>query len=426
MLTQAQKVADRNSFVLYLDNLMSQHDDNHEALALVVVNINNFRRANTLFGFRAGDSLLNQIAERLYLVAVAPEMVGRLSGHTFGLIVPNLKNMDQAQLAANKVHSKLVDTFEISGNRFRTRIAMGIAYFPKNAWDAETLVEKGELALESALTQDTQLEVYTDSIKHKLSIGWDIENAMVDALDNEEFELHYQPKIDLHTGEPFAAEALLRWRSQEKGLLLPNDFIPAAEETGLIMDLTDWVLHTALRDAQEWPDKWGKHAVAVNISTCSLRESELPELIKQAIACWNFRSELLTLEITESAFMSNIETCIKNLYDIKNNGIKISVDDFGTGYSSLSQFKRIPADELKIDKSFVYDMIDDEQNKHIVELIIELGHRFQLKVVAEGIEETRTLEALVDANCDYGQGYLIGKSMDQEEYIRWLETFCPS
>ncbi len=426
MLTQEQKASDRNSFVQYLDQLMSQHDDNNEELALIVININNFRRANTLFGFRAGDSLLNQIIERLHLIAMTPEMVGRLSGHTFGLVIPSLRNLDQAQLAANKVLSRLVDTFEINGNRFRTRVTMGLAYFPKNAWDAETLVEKGELALESALTQDSQIEVYSDNIRHTLSLGWDIENAILDALDNEEFELYYQPKIDLHTGEPFAAEALLRWHSREKGLLLPKDFIPAAEEAGLIMDLTEWVLHSALRDALEWPDRWGKHSVAVNMSTYTLRELELPELIKQAIASWNYRSELLTLEITESAFMSSIDTCIKNLNEIKNTGIRISVDDFGTGYSSLSQFKRIPADELKIDKSFVYDMLDDEQNKHIVDLIIELGHRFQLKVVAEGIEEIRTLEALVDANCDYGQGFLIGKSMTQDEYIRWLETFVPA
>jgi EAL domain-containing protein (putative c-di-GMP-specific phosphodiesterase class I) len=187
--------------------------------------------------------------------------------------------------------------------------------------------------------------------------------------------------------------------------------------------LTDMVLDAALRQASEWPDKWGNLSVAVNVSTHALREPALPELILEALNNWHFQPELLTLEITESAFMSDFEVSYLNLNIIRNSGVRISVDDFGTGYSCLSQFKRIPADELKIDKSFVYDMIDDEQNKHIVDLIIELAHRFNLKAVAEGIEEMRTLETLIDAGCDYGQGFLFGQSMPQSIFIEWIRQF---
>ena len=221
----------------------------------------------------------------------------------------------------------------------------------------------------------------------------------------------------------FGAEALIRWENKERGFIRPDIFIPIAEQSGQIQDITWWSLNTALRHAMEWPKPWKPLKVAVNISAKILKDLAFVDSVRSALSVWGVSPEQLILEITESALMEDTSRSFITLEELKAIGVGISIDDFGTGYSSMAYFKNIPANELKIDQSFVFHMLSNAMDQHVVNTIIELAHGFDLKVVAEGIENVETFEALKELNCDVAQGYHVARPMPQKEFIQWLNKF---
>jgi EAL domain-containing protein (putative c-di-GMP-specific phosphodiesterase class I) len=252
-----------------------------------------------------------------------------------------------------------------------------------------------------------------------------MESELGRALDQTELELYYQPKIDLKTGNPCGAEALMRWNHPTRGLVLPDVFIPVADRTGNLEPMTWYAINTALRQQSEWPELWGELSVAVNLSVNVLKSKQLSITIRDAEKIWGSESHRLILEITEDALISDPDKGFSILRQLQSEGIRIAIDDFGTGYSSMSHFRDMPADELKIDKSFVLNMLDDERDRQIVRTAIDLGHTFGFAVVAEGVENEAIRNELIDMKCDIAQGYLYARPMPQQEFIEWLNQYQP-
>ena len=252
---------------------------------------------------------------------------------------------------------------------------------------------------------------------------WDIELSLDEALDNDEFLLYYQPKIALDSGGVTGVEALLRWNHPTRGFIPPCFFIPIAERMGHIKPITNWIFNTALRQAAEWTDKWGPLSVAVNIPPDFILMPDLKDIISNAISLWGSDDIMLTLEIVERSLVIEPERSISIMSDLRAMGISISIDDFGTGYSSLSYFENLPVDELKIDKSFVTDVVSSKPNQNIVKLIVELAHAFDMEVVAEGVEDVAAERYLKNINCDIAQGYYYARPMPNDQISDWLKKY---
>ena len=247
--------------------------------------------------------------------------------------------------------------------------------------------------------------------------------ALEDAIQKSEMRVYFQPKISLVTGKPTGAEALARWENPFRGIVAPDEFIPIAESTGFIRPLTEWMLNSALRLASEWEHPWGRQEVSVNVPTQILERTDFVDTVMSARELWRSEDSHLCIEILEQSFIENIDEVFAKLKGLQDQDVKISIDDFGTGYSSLSYFRDIPADELKIDRSFVGGLLKERDNANIVELIVDLAHRFGLQVVAEGVEDVQTLSALKKLHCDIAQGYFIARPMPAAEYHHWLANY---
>jgi EAL domain-containing protein (putative c-di-GMP-specific phosphodiesterase class I) len=297
------------------------------------------------------------------------------------------------------------------------QINIGIALFPLQATDAQDLLRKAQLAAAAVHVRAARLQVFDDSCAEQVLKGWALGEAFAEALESGELQVFYQPKIRIADGRAVGVEALSRWLRDGKPVATPDVFIPLAEEAGLIRDATWYVLSNSLQQAALWD---GLH-VAVNITPGMLHHSDFVEMIRSAVSIWSAKSGGLTLEITEGALIADFDQAAARLARVRELGVRISIDDFGTGYSSLSYFKKIPADELKIDKSFVMGMLTDEANQRLVQTIINLAHQFNLNVVAEGVENQASLDLLARMGCNYAQGYFFAPALNADQLSVWLK-----
>lgn len=404
-------------------------------LGLVLCDIRGFRRINDLYGFDVGDNVICELNSRLKPMAKTTEGIMRTGGNEFAFILPLMENPIIAQLAANKA-ARLLEQESYCGQRaISCKAALGVGVMNPAELSPTELCLLAESALHQAKASTQQIVVRHDhqQERHKAQLEVLLEYAQ----NNDELELFYQPKINLHTNCPSQSEALIRWRRNSNQYIPPNEFIPAAENLGLIQPMTRWIVHNALRSMQNYPQELDQNGVSINISGASLEAHDFCSLIEHALKLWNIEPERLTLEITESVFMENLENTMIMFADLRNRlGIRISIDDFGTGYSSLAYFKHIPADELKIDQSFIKDLKNNHSDQKIVELTIQLAKSFKLDIVAEGVEDKETLDMVKHLGCDYAQGYYFSKPLRLEEYIPWTQNhllgrnqskrFCPN
>ena len=302
---------------------------------------------------------------------------------------------------------------------------IGIAGFPQHGNDARELLRSASIARSEAETRQERVVIYEAGREDHYVRQLRIVNDLRGALQSEQLFLHFQPKISLPDGEFCGAEALVRWNHPELGLLSPDDFIPAAEQAGTIVHLTRYVLSRAIRYCRDWQDQDISAEISVNLSARDLQDEYLPYFVLQELKEHGIPARRLTLEITENTVMQNINHAISVLECLRDIGIRISMDDFGTGHSSLAQLKNIPLHELKIDKSFILDMQNDEQVAAIVRTTIELAHNMGLEVVAEGVEDENTLRQLSDAGCEQAQGYFLSKPVSSENLVKWCQGYSP-
>ncbi len=416
-------VAERESLFADLQHLIEQHQENTKKLAVILININHFRQINLAYGYQVGDRLLDEFSSRLSELCRKQDYIARMGNSEFLLVLPEILNEGHATLAANKLSGILSKPFEFGEKRQKITANMGIALYPDHATDLVRLIQCAESALLKARSSIQLFSIYSGQDESENISTWDIEVELQNAQDRDEFEMYFQPQINLKTGELFGAEALIRWNNRNKGFIRPDIFIPIAEQDGQIHQITWWTINAALRLIKDWPDTSVPLKVAVNLSAKVLPDPNLVDSVRSALNIWGTEQGRLTLEITESALMQDMSTSFITLDELRSLGVNISIDDFGTGYSSMAYFKYIPASELKIDQSFIRYMLENSMDQHIVKTVIEMAHGFDIDVVAEGIENAETLEALKLLDCDIAQGYHVAKPMPQEAFIEWIKQF---
>ena len=384
-------------------------------LAIGLIDLERFKNINDSLGRTAGDTLLRQVAEWLTYKTGDASLLARIDADHFALVFPEVRQVgDLARLVENTMEAFLQHPFRLNDSVFRIGVRVGIALFPDDGTEAETLFRNAEAALKKAKTGGDRYLFYTQKMTAAVAGKLTLENQLRQAIDNEEFVLYYQPKVNLVSGKVTSAEALIRWNDPRTGLVPPGMFIPILEETGLIYEVGRWALRKAIADYQRWRAA-GLPAVriAVNVSPMQLRSHDFVAEIGQKISIGAHAAEGLELEITESLIMEDVKHSIASLQAIRAMGITIAIDDFGTGFSSLSYLAKLPVDTLKIDRSFVIEM-DTPEGLALVSTIITLAHSLNLKVVAEGVETEQQLRQLLSLNCDEMQGFLFSKPVPAE------------
>jgi EAL domain-containing protein (putative c-di-GMP-specific phosphodiesterase class I) len=324
-------------------------------------------------------------------------------------------------IVARKIHSVLETSLLIENVPIVVEASLGVAIAPEHGTDADILLQHADVAMYHAKNTGAGFVLYDPARDPHNPRRLALMGELRQAIEHNQLVVHYQPKIALDTGKMIGAEALVRWQHPKNGMIPPDQFIQSAENTGLIRPLTDWVLSTGLRQASNLLSRGAMQHLAVNISVRSLHDLRFPDLIDKSLKASGIPPEKLILEVTESAFMVDLQRTVETLAVLSHMGVMISIDDFGTGFSSLNYIKKLPVHEIKIDKSFVSDMTSDENDLSIVRSIIELGHNLGLKVVAEGVEKKAVLDSLAALGCDHCQGYYISHPLPHERFMAWSD-----
>jgi diguanylate cyclase (GGDEF)-like protein len=388
-----------------------------ESLAVMFADLDHFKYVNDTLGHNVGDCLLKQVAERLKTSLREVDTVARMGGDEFTLILANLSHAQQSSAVAQRVLEVLSKPFIVEGHELFTTASIGIATNPTDGNDAKTLIRNADAAMYRAKEQGrNRFQLYTEALNVRASRRMKLENSLRRAVEREQLLVHYQPLVDLKTGAVLGTEALVRWQHAELGLLLPDQFIAIAEETGLIVPIGEWVLHTACFQNKQWQNEgFPSMEMAVNISMRQFHQSDVVAAVRTALEDAGLDPRYLTLELTESTLMHDAESAVETLRELKAMGVQVSIDDFGTGHSSLSQLKRLPIDAVKIDPSFIQQIATDPEDAAIAGAVIAMAHSMHLKVVAEGVETLDQLEFLRSLNCDKMQGYLVSRPASAEE-----------
>jgi diguanylate cyclase (GGDEF)-like protein len=396
----------------------------HENEAVVMVmDLDHFKEINDTLGHYHGDRLLQLVGERIRSVLRAEDTVARLGGDEFAVLLPSVPDAKYGMDVANKILDGLRSTFEIDGLTLEVGGSIGIACYPEHGEDVQTLVQRADIAMYVAKSDHTGAEIYeTQQDQHsvqRLALAGELRRA----IENDELVLHYQPKVDVATGRICGVEALARWQHPSLGLIMPDDFIPMAEHTGLITPLTKQVMDLALGQVAAWNEQGRRMSCAVNLCARSFLDTQLLDDIRDVLAKWDVDPSLLELEITESMIVGDPERARGVLDQLAELGITIAIDDFGTGYSSLAYLRHLPVDEIKIDKSFVFEMSGNSSDEMIVRSIIDLAHNLQLRAVAEGVEDQTILNRLGELGCDIAQGYHISRPLPPERFEEWMGNY---
>ena len=405
---------------------LSRVERNAESLALIFMDIDRFKNVNDSLGHRIGDELLIQVAGRLRHVLREEDTVSRLGGDEFILVLPSA-SAEGAAHVAEKVLKSLSAPYQIEHHELNVTASLGIAMYPNDGHTYDALSMCADAAMYRAKQGGRNtFRFFTREMQERSDRTLQLENALRRALDMDQLELHYQPQISLADGRVIGVEALLRWRHPELGNVSPADFVPIAEESGLILPIGEWVLRMAICQMQLWQEAGLPTMVmAVNLSAVQFRQSRLPELVSQTLEEFKLPPECLELELTEGVAMDNPVGAIAVMNDLHERGVHMSIDDFGTGYSSLSYLKRFKVYKLKIDQSFVRDLSTDPEDAAIVEAIIGLSRSLGLKTIAEGVETAEQLAFLRERGCDEAQGYHIGRPMLAEDFEAFLRDYRP-
>jgi diguanylate cyclase (GGDEF)-like protein len=388
--------------------------------AVVLLGIDRLKSVNETLGYLAGDALLRDIAGRLSGEVRGSDTIARWGGNEFALLLMDVRRTEDVVGVAQKIKEVLGPPFEYEGHDLYVTASAGITMYPHDGHDADALLRNAGTARHRARRQGgNNYEFYTAEMNVRAVERLLLEAGLRRALERGEFSLHYQPLIDTSTRKTVGLEALVRWRHPERGLVPPADFIPLAEETGLILPLGEWVLRAACTQARAWQDAGlAPLTVAVNLSARQFRQRDLPEFIARVLKETGLRPEHLQLELTESCVMEDAAFAVEALGALQSEGVGVSVDDFGTGYSSLSYLKRLPIDSLKIDRSFVADAANNDEDAAIVSAIVLLARTLRLEVIAEGVETEEQLSLLRGLGCKKAQGYLFSRPLPADE----LET----
>jgi diguanylate cyclase (GGDEF)-like protein len=404
-----------------IDQAITQAQRSRSLCAVLFVDLDQFKTVNDSLGHFVGDEVLKSVAARLASAVRSEDTVSRLGGDEFVILLRNVAESDDAGRIAAKVVELVAKPARILTHDVELTTSVGVCVFPFHGRDARELIVNADAAMYQAKTLGrNNFQFFTEETSSAYRERLRLHSGLRHAIERDEFELHYHPKVDVKSGEILGMEALLRWRHPEKGLIPPADFIPAAEETGLILPIGTWVLKEACRQNREWHDRGlARLRVAVNISALQFQRNLL-DTVRQALQSTGLDPRYLELEITESVVMHSAAEAVLTLEQLSRMGVHTSIDDFGTGYSSLSYLKRFPLQTLKIDRSFIREITQDPDDASIVSAIIALAHNLRLKVVAEGVETEQQLNFLKLLGGDEYQGYYRCKPLPAAEFEKLL------
>jgi len=409
--------------LLFHDRLnrdISDAEHDHSTIGILLIDIDSFKDINDTLGHDRGDSLLSKIAHRFNEEIKSHETLARLGGDEFIIVLPG-HNQQQTSQRAEQFINRLKEAFTIDQNTIVVNASVGVAVYPEHGTTISSLLSHADFAMYEAKNSNLNVCVYNPANDHLAQGHLAMVSDVRAALDEKKFELHYQPKISAETGRVVAAEALGRWYCKTRGNVPPNIFIRVLEQNALIDEYTYWAIETALAQAKKWQAEIGAMRIAVNISPQTLMHPDFKNQIDRIIA-GRADGALLTFEITENLFLSEFDRLAQVLEHICSLGVELSIDDYGTGYSSLSRLRRLPVNELKIDQSFIKEMVSNRDDEAVVHSTIELAHNLGLSVVAEGVENRSAFDLLVKLGCDTIQGFLISKPLSRETFSTFIKA----
>jgi len=387
---------------------------NKTRLAVFILDLNNFKEVNDTLGHPEGDLILQQLASRIPSALRASDTVGRLGGDEFAVVLPEIDEKHAIDVGDKIIHA-MQPAFDLSDQTVNINASIGIALYPEHGEDQSTLIRHADVAMYASKNSSQAISIYNPQLDthtpRRLALMADLQNA----IKQDQLTLYYQPQVRINDNKAYGVEALLRWNHPQQGFIPPEQFVHLAENTGLINPLTNWVIQQALKQWREWQDAGLTLDISINISARSLNDPHLAQTLHSAIQKHNVMPQHIKLEITESSIMTNHDMVLGVMRHPLLEGVKYAIDDFGTGYSSLNYLKQLPVHEIKIDKSFIFDMSKNSDDTQIVNSIINLSHNFGHSVVAEGVENSHVLNMLNTMGCDAIQGFLISKPRPHNE-----------
>ncbi|NMZ18139.1 EAL domain-containing protein [Pseudomonas rhodesiae] len=406
-----------------LDKILIDAGRRQRRVAVLCVGLDDFKSVNEQFTYQAGDKLLMALADRLRAHSGRLGALARLGGDQFALVQADIDQPYEAAELAQSILDDLEAEFAFEHEQIRLRATIGITLFPEDGDSTEKLLQKAEQTMTLAKSRSrNRYQFYIASVDSEMRRRRELEKDLRDALSREQFHLVYQPQVSYREQRVVGVEALLRWQHPEHGLVPPDLFIPLAEQNGTIIPIGEWVLDHACRQLREWHDQgFTQLRMAVNLSTVQLHHAELPRVVNNLMQIYRLPPRSLELEVTETGLMEDISTAAQHLLSLRRSGALIAIDDFGTGYSSLSYLKSLPLDKIKIDKSFVQDLLDDDDDATIVRAIIQLGKSLGMQVIAEGVETAEQEAYIIAEGCHEGQGYYYSKPLPARELAVFLK-----
>lgn len=415
----------RQLFRTQLRQLLQQAHRNPRSLAVMFVDLDRFKQINDTLGHRIGDLMLVEVARRLQSCVRETDIAARRGGDEFTVLLDGIRRGQDAARVARKILTEIAKPYSIAGHELFLTASVGMSLFPADGADSEALVRNADIAMYRAKARGgNTYQFFMPEMTDRAMERMEMENSLHQALEREQFVLYYQPQVDLTSGRIVAMEALIRWQHPEAGMIFPDEFIPLAEETGIIVRMGEWVLAEACRQAKRWDEQGLPPVVqAVNFSARQFQFRRPVERIREVLQQTGLDPARLDLELTESAVMKDPGFAMETLRKLRDMGVSISIDDFGTGQSSLAYLKKFPISKLKIDKTFIHTLLADRKDAAITNAIISMAHELELKAVAEGVETPQQLEYLRGPGCDEVQGYLFSRPVPADEAGRLLASW---
>lgn len=420
-------LANRNKLEQFINHILASARRHQQGFALLFLDLDHFKNVNDTIGHEAGDLLLQIVAERLRGAVRGTDMVARLGGDEFVLLLTDVVKTESIALIAQKILENVLKVIVIKGQEIYITTSIGISFYPYDGQNMQTLMKNADLALYRAKEHGrNNYQFYTLEMTSKAQEKLALQNAIAHALVKNEFLLNYQPKMDIKTRKITGIEAFLRWKNKEYGMITPDEIIELAEETGLIIQVSDWILKTAVRQLKEWYDMGlTTLTMAINCSPRQFKQAKFVDDILAVLNQFGIPPNLLEVEVTEAIIMKDPENLLRVLYALKDLGVQIAIDDFGTGYWSLSNLRRLSVDKIKIDKSFTKQMVIDETSASITMAIIAMVNKLGIKSIAEGVETRAQYDMLAKENCTEIQGYYITQPLSGEEMTAFLRHPVP-